>query len=293
MRSMARQALGGRLARSSVGATLLALGWAALAGPVAAHGPVPTDPPSAANLLLGWTFPPLPTLAILVSVVWWLWAVRRVNATHPDHPVPRRRTVAFLGGMLALGFALCSGIEAYDTTLFSLHMVQHVLLMLVAAPLIALSAPVTLLLRLSAPATRQRWILPGPALARDPGARLPGRRLGDLRRDDVGDPLLAAVQRGARGPVDPRLRARAVPVRGVPVLVAGGRARSRAVADDPPGPDRLRVPADDPEHVPGRCDPERDGRPVSPITRRSSGRGASRPSTISGWPPGSCGSRAI
>jgi hypothetical protein len=39
-------------------------------------------------------------------------------------------------------------------------MVQHVLLMLVAAPLIALSAPVTLLLRLSAPATRQRRILP-------------------------------------------------------------------------------------------------------------------------------------
>ena len=160
MLSMVRQTLLARLARGSISASLVALGWAVLAGPVAAHGPVPTDPPSAANLLFGWTFPPLPTLAILVSVVWWLWAVRRVNASHPGHPVPRRRTVAFLGGMLALGFALCSGIEAYDTTLFSLHMVQHVLLMLVAAPLIALSAPVTLLLRLSAPATRQRWILP-------------------------------------------------------------------------------------------------------------------------------------
>ncbi len=39
-------------------------------------------------------------------------------------------------------------------------MVQHILLMLVAAPLIALSAPITLLLRVSSHETRRRWILP-------------------------------------------------------------------------------------------------------------------------------------
>ena len=57
---MARRMLLARLARGSISASLVALGWAVLAGPVAAHGPVPTDPPSAANLLFGWTFPPLP-----------------------------------------------------------------------------------------------------------------------------------------------------------------------------------------------------------------------------------------
>jgi cytochrome c oxidase assembly factor CtaG len=62
--------------------------------------------------------------------------------------------------MTALAFALLSGIALYDTSLFSVHMVQHVLLMLVAAPLIALSAPVTLALRLSSPQTRRRWLLP-------------------------------------------------------------------------------------------------------------------------------------
>ena len=131
-----------------------------MAGPVAAHGPVPTEPPTAASLLLGWTFEPIPTLGIVAVVGWWLWAVRRVDALHPGNPVPRRRTVAFLAGMLALAFALVSGIARYDTTLFSVHMVQHVLLMLVAAPLIALGAPVTLVLRLSSPETRRRWILP-------------------------------------------------------------------------------------------------------------------------------------
>jgi putative copper resistance protein D len=39
-------------------------------------------------------------------------------------------------------------------------MVQHILLTLVAAPLIALSAPITLVLRVVSPATRRRWILP-------------------------------------------------------------------------------------------------------------------------------------
>lgn len=134
--------------------------WLAAAGPVAAHGPTPAEAPSIANLLLGWTFEPLPTLAIAAAVIWWRWAVRRVNAAHPANPVPRRRTVAFVGAQVALAFALLSGIDRYDTTLFSVHMVQHILLMLAAAPLIAMSAPITLCLRLSSHETRRRWILP-------------------------------------------------------------------------------------------------------------------------------------
>lgn len=138
----------------------IAVGLAAFPAPVLAHGPVPPDPPSLGSLLLGWTFWPIPTLPIAAATVWWGWAVRRVNALHPANPVPRRRTAFFLLAMLALGFALMSGIERYDTTLFSDHMVQHILLVLVAAPLIALSAPITLVLRLSSPSTRRRWILP-------------------------------------------------------------------------------------------------------------------------------------
>ncbi len=143
---------------ASTGVTLLAS--AAFAGTVAAHGPVPTEPPTIGSLLLGWTFEPLPTVAILVSIGWWLWAVRRVDTAHPANPVPRRRTVAFMLGMLAIAFALISGIARYDTAFFSVHMVQHVLLTLVAAPLIAMAAPVTLLLRVSSVETRRRWWLP-------------------------------------------------------------------------------------------------------------------------------------
>ena len=124
-----------------------------------AHGPAPSEPPDLANLLLGWTFEPLPTLGILSALIWWRWAVGRVNARHPANPVPRRRTVAFVAGMATIAFALLSGIDRYDTTLFAVHMVQHILLTLVAAPFIALAAPITLVLRVASPATRRRWIL--------------------------------------------------------------------------------------------------------------------------------------
>jgi putative copper resistance protein D len=134
--------------------------WAAAAGPAAAHGPVPADAPSAAGLLLGWSFEPAIALPLLGAGVAWWWLVRRVNADHPGHPVPRRRSAVVLGGLLAIAFALQSGIERYDTALFSIHMVQHLLLTMVAAPLLVLGAPITLVLRAASRATRRRWILP-------------------------------------------------------------------------------------------------------------------------------------
>jgi cytochrome c oxidase assembly factor CtaG len=141
-------------------AGLAAAGLIVMAGPALAHGSVPVEPPTVGSLLLDWTFPPLPTLAIAVAIGGWMWAVRRVNRRHQSNPVPRLRTFAFVTAMVALALALVSGIEQYDTTLFSVHMVQHVLLVLVVAPLVALSGPVTLLMRVSSRERRRRWLLP-------------------------------------------------------------------------------------------------------------------------------------
>lgn len=131
-----------------------------LAPSVAAHGTVPGEPPTAGSLLLGWTFEPAVVLALVLAAWVWLTWVRRVDAGHPANPVPRRRTLTFLAGLAAIAVALLSGIGRYDTTLFSVHMVQHVLLVLVAAPLIVLSAPVTLALRASTPRFRRGVLLP-------------------------------------------------------------------------------------------------------------------------------------
>ena len=134
-------------------ATILALPAVA-----AAHGPVPHEPPTLAALVLGWRFDPLLVGGLLAAAITWLLLVRRVAIAHPGRPVPAMRTGAFLGGLAVIAVALLSGIERYDTTLFSVHMVQHLLLMLVAAPLIALSAPVTQLLRVASPAWRRRVV---------------------------------------------------------------------------------------------------------------------------------------
>jgi cytochrome c oxidase assembly factor CtaG len=146
-----------RLGVALLSAALVGFG---LPSAVAAHGVVTEGPPTVANLLFGWTFEPAVVIPLLGAALAWRYAIRRVNALHPGNPVPRVRSLAFYGALFAVAVALVSGIDRYDTVLFSIHMVQHLLLTLVAAPLFALSAPITLLLRLSSPATRRRWILP-------------------------------------------------------------------------------------------------------------------------------------
>jgi putative copper resistance protein D len=131
-----------------------------LAAGVAAHGAVPASPPDALAIAVGWTFEPLVAIPLAALALGWLVLVDRIDRAHPASPVPVLRTAAFLGGLAVIAVALMSGIERYDTTLFSIHMIQHLLLMLVAAPLLVLAAPVTQLLRVASPGVRQRWIMP-------------------------------------------------------------------------------------------------------------------------------------
>jgi putative copper resistance protein D len=145
-------------AAAPAAAAVLAL--LACAAPALAHGTVDVGPPTVGGLLFGWTFEPIIAIPLLVAASAWIAAVRAVNAAHAANPVPPLRTAAFFGGLVAIAVALMSGIERYDTVLFSAHMVQHILLTLVAPPLIALGAPITLLLRVARPETRRRWILP-------------------------------------------------------------------------------------------------------------------------------------
>ena len=124
-----------------------------------AHGQAPIEP-TPAILIEGWSFMVdvwLPV--ILAALIYWAMYAQ-VNRLHPGNPVPRGRLWSWLAGLGAIVLALASPIEYYDTTLFSVHMVQHLLLSFVAAPLLVLAAPITLLLRWASPAARRKWILP-------------------------------------------------------------------------------------------------------------------------------------
>ena len=148
-----------RLGRRLVAAGGLALAGltagagAALAGP-AAGSPVPE--PTLGRLLLSWSFHPLVTVGLLAAVLAYLQARRRLVAGGVAWP--KRRTAYFLSGIGALALALLSPIEAYDTVLFSVHVAQHMLLTMVAAPLLALGAPVTLALRVARGKARRRMV---------------------------------------------------------------------------------------------------------------------------------------
>lgn len=130
-----------------------------LPAPVAAHGPDP-GPPGPWLLTGGWSFDPLVWLPVLFAGLGYHLARRKVDREHPGNPVPRFRWWCWLAGLVTLLVALQSPIERYDTTLFSVHMVQHILLAMVAAPLLLLGAPMTLILRVATPQLRRRVILP-------------------------------------------------------------------------------------------------------------------------------------
>ena len=135
-----------------------AAGWFLVApSTVLAHGvdaPRPTFP----GVLTQWSLDPLALAGLLVAGGLYVWAVRRVDAAHPSNRHPRWRTWLFLAGLAAIAVALLSPIEAYEGVLFSVHMVQHMLLQLVAAPLLLVGAPITLTLRVASPSWRRRFL---------------------------------------------------------------------------------------------------------------------------------------
>ena len=106
-------------------------------------------PPLGASALLRTTLPAVPVALVAVALAAYLGAVHRQNRLHPRHPWPAKRTAAFVASAAVTSVAIFSVIGVYDTTLFWDHMVQHLMLIVVAAVLLAVSAPVALAWRAS------------------------------------------------------------------------------------------------------------------------------------------------
>lgn len=116
--------------------------------------------PNLALVLSTWSTDPLPWIGIVLATAAYLVAVRIVNRHHPLNRVPGWRTAAWLGGVAVVALALVSAVHSYANSLFTVHMVQHLLLAMVAPPLLALGAPVTLALRVASPSVRRKALLP-------------------------------------------------------------------------------------------------------------------------------------
>ncbi len=101
-------------------------------------------PPLRGSQLLSTQLDFVPVAMILVALVLYLWGVRRNNALHPRHPWSVGKTVAWIAALFCTGVAIFSFVGVYDGELFWDHMVQHLILIMVAAPLFAIASPLEL-----------------------------------------------------------------------------------------------------------------------------------------------------
>jgi len=105
---------------------------------------------SARLVVSHWRLEPGLTAALALYGALYLWAAHRTGSRWPI-----RRTLAFMAGLLSIVIALESGIDSYDDRLLSVHMVQHMILLMLA-PLLLLAGQPALLALKALPSARSR-----------------------------------------------------------------------------------------------------------------------------------------
>lgn len=125
--------------------------------------------PIAQAALASWAFPPAIVILLLGSAAVYARGFRQLHLQMPDH-FPGWRLAAFLAGLATILVAITSPLDAFGGLLLQVHMVQHLLLMFVAPPLLLLGAPTVPLLR-GLPGALAKDAL-GPFLAWTPLRRL-------------------------------------------------------------------------------------------------------------------------
>jgi len=108
------------------------------------------------DLVTRWTPDAVTLVGLAAGAAGYLAGVRAL-ARRGD-PWPAGRSLAWAGGLLVVLVATQSGLGTYDDSVFSVHMVQHMLLAMVAPLPLALGAPVTLALR-TLPVRRRTLLL--------------------------------------------------------------------------------------------------------------------------------------
>jgi len=104
-----------------------------------------------------WSLEPIPFVMTVWAAGLYLLGVRTLRRRGDRWPVGR--TLSFVVvGMGSFYLATASGLGAYDLTLLSVHMVQHMVLSMLVPLALALGAPVTLALR-TLPARPRGWLL--------------------------------------------------------------------------------------------------------------------------------------
>jgi putative membrane protein len=112
----------------------------AFTAPASAHGAVLLHAHARSAM---WSGEPVVIAGLALTLVLYAGGVQRLwRRAGPGRGVRRANVTAFALGWTAVVVAIVSPLDALADALFSAHMVQHLVLMLVAAPLLAMSRAV-------------------------------------------------------------------------------------------------------------------------------------------------------
>jgi putative membrane protein len=121
-----------------------ALAGATATGTAWAHTAEEAVAPAGASVLVagGWVFEPWVLACLALSLAWYAWGVTRLwRHAGAGRGLRRWRVASFVGGWLVLIVGLLSPLDSLGSWLFWVHMLQHELLMVLAAPLMVLGRP--------------------------------------------------------------------------------------------------------------------------------------------------------
>ncbi|MFB7981380.1 cytochrome c oxidase assembly protein [Streptomyces vinaceus] len=109
-------------------------------------------PPFTLGRGLEFSFDAFFLIGSLVGLGLYLWGVVRLRRRGDAWPLGR--TIAFTAGVLSVALVMCTKLNDYGMVMFSVHMVQHMVISMLSPILLLLGAPVTLALRALPPAAR-------------------------------------------------------------------------------------------------------------------------------------------
>jgi putative membrane protein/putative copper resistance protein D len=116
------------------------------------HGMMMDLPPFTLGRGLQWSADPFFLVACLLGLALYGWGVVRLTRRGDKWPVGR--TLFFAAGVLSIGLMMNTALNDYGMVMFSVHMVQHMVISMLSPILILLGAPITLALRALPPAAR-------------------------------------------------------------------------------------------------------------------------------------------
>ncbi|HEY9328095.1 cytochrome c oxidase assembly protein [Streptomyces sp. NBC_00385] len=118
------------------------------------HGMNMDLPPFTLGRGLQFSADPFFLIGCVLAVVLYAYAVLRLRRRGDGWPVSR--TVFFVVGVLTIALVMCTRLNDYGMVMFSVHMVQHMVISMLSPILLLLGAPVTLALRALPVAGRDR-----------------------------------------------------------------------------------------------------------------------------------------